>query len=84
MEALMNTNEVANLLFFKNLSKDYVPIWERVNLTIDEATQYFGIGRNKLLELTNDEDCEFVLFNGTKRLIKRKAFEKFLNTQYSI
>ena len=29
-----------------------VPIWEKANLTIEEAAAYFGIGMNKLRELT--------------------------------
>lgn len=61
-----------------------VPIWEKVNLTIKEAAAYFGIGEKKLLELTNDDNCPYVLYNGNKRLIKRKPFEKYLETAYSI
>ena len=61
-----------------------VPIWEKANLTIEEASAYFGIGRNKLREITEDEDCKYVLFVGSKRLIKRKAFEKYLEQAYSL
>ena len=46
-----------------------VPIWEKSNLTLEEAAAYSGIGINKLRQLTDDEDCEFVLWIGTKRLI---------------
>jgi len=54
-------------------SKDYaVPLWEKANLTVYEAAAYSGIGADKLRELSDREDCEFVLWNGTKRLIKRK------------
>lgn len=52
-------------------------------LTVKEASEYFNIGENKLRELTNDEDCPFVVWNGNKRLIKRKEFEKFLDNSYS-
>lgn len=32
-----------------------VPVWEKVNLTINEAVKYFGIGENTLREvLAND------------------------------
>lgn len=61
-----------------------VPIWEKVNLTIKEAAAYFGIGEKKIIELTNDDSCSFVLFVGTKRLVKRKPFEKYLETAYFI
>ena len=61
-----------------------VPIWEKANVTIEEAAAYFGIGMNKLRELTEDEQCKFVLFVGTKRLIKRRMFEQYLEHAYSI
>lgn len=41
----------------------------------DEAAAYFGIGQNKLSELTKMKNCSFVLYIGNRRLIKRKQFE---------
>ncbi len=61
-----------------------VPIWEKANLSMEEASAYFGIGINKLREMTNDSNCPYVLWNGSKRMIKRKALEKFLEAAYSI
>ena len=61
-----------------------VPLWEKANLTIEEAAAYFGIGENKLRELTSDEDCKFVLWIGTKRLIKRRQFEQYLEHAFSL
>lgn len=61
-----------------------VPIWEKSNLTVEEASAYFGIGVNKLREMSNDENCPFVLWNGSKRLFKRKVLEKYLETAFSI
>lgn len=49
-----------------------IPIWEKSNLTLEEAAAYFGIGTGKLRELTNNEDCPYVIWCGSKRLIKRK------------
>ena len=49
-----------------------VPIYEKSNLTLDEAAAYFNIGINKLRELTESKNCSFVLWVGSKRLIKRK------------
>ena len=66
------------------VKKNDVPIWQKANLTIEEAAEYFNIGRNKIRELTDDERCKFVLFVGTKRLIKRCLFEEYLNKQYSV
>ena len=37
-----------------------VPIWEKYCLTLDEAAAYFGIGINKLREMTDDSTCTFV------------------------
>lgn len=54
------------------------PLWVKQNLTLVEASEYFGIGQNKMRELSGMRNCPFVLFNGSKRLIKRKAFEKYL------
>lgn len=66
-------------------SKDYaVPLWEKTNLTVYEAAAYSGIGADKLRELSDREDCEFVLWNGTKRLTKRKKLDEFLERAYSI
>ncbi|WP_210115268.1 excisionase [Galactobacillus timonensis] len=62
----------------------YVPPWRKMNLTIEEAAEYSGIGRNKLRELTDDESCDFVLWVGSKRMIKRVQFEEYMRKQYSI
>ena len=64
--------------------EDKVPMWEKANLSLEEAAAYFGIGINKLWDMSNDENCPFVLWNGSKRLIKRKALEKYLESSYSI
>ena len=32
-----------------------VPIWEKSNLSLEEAAAYSGIGINKLRELTNEK-----------------------------
>ena len=61
-----------------------VPIWEKSNLTLEEAAAYSGIGVNKLRMLTDDDDCEFVLWIGTKRLIKRKKLDEYIERSYSI
>ena len=61
-----------------------VPIWEKSNLTIEEAAAYSGIGQNKIRQLTDSERCEFVLWIGTKRLIKRKKFDEYIERMYSI
>ena len=61
-----------------------IPIWEKSNLTLEEAAAYSGIGINKLRKLTDDENCDFVLWIGSKRLLKRKKLDEFLEKAYSI
>ena len=64
--------------------KKEVPIWEKANLTVEEASLYFNVGTHKIRELTEDDDCPYVLWIGSKRLIKKKPFEEYLNKQFSI
>ena len=61
-----------------------VPIWEKSNLSLEEAAAYSGIGINKLRDLTNEKDCRFVLWVAKKRLIKRRLFDQFIEQMYSI
>ena len=61
-----------------------VPIWEKSNLTLEEAAAYSGIGINKLREITNKDKCKFILWVGNKRLIKRRLFDCFVEQAYSI
>lgn len=64
--------------------KEPVPISEKALLNIEEAASYFNMGVNKIRELTADEHCPYVLWNGTKRLIKRVPFQEYLYSLYSI
>lgn len=61
-----------------------VPIWEKSYLTLEEAASYSGIGREKLRHISDKEDCPFVLWNGTKRLIKRRKLDEYMDRMYSI
>ena len=64
--------------------RNEVSIADKALLTLEEAADYFNIGMNKLRELTGDDHCPFVLWNGSKRLIKREPFKEYLYKQYSI
>lgn len=61
-----------------------IPIWEKSNLTLEEAAAYSGIGINKLRKLTDDEHSELVLWVGTKRLIKRRLLDELTDKSYSL
>ena len=68
----------------KQNEKKFVPIWEKSTLTIEEAALYSGIGRNKLRQLTDDDNCPFVLWIGSKRLIKRKLLDEHIEKMFSL
>ena len=61
-----------------------MPIWEKLNLTIEEASEYSNIGVNKIREISNDDNCPFVLWIGNKRLIKRRKFDEYIEKAYSL
>ena len=61
-----------------------IPIWLKANLTVEEAAAYTGIGMNKLRELSDSDSCDFVLWIGRKRLLKRKKLEEVLENAFSI
>lgn len=75
----------ANFLIKEILLMGYeIPLWKKVTLTVDEAVAYSNIGEGKLRSLLAEPGCPFVLFIGNRRLVKREAFEKYLNGHYSI
>jgi excisionase family DNA binding protein len=58
-----------------------VPIWEKYTLTIEEAAKYFRIGENKLRKLAEENHrAGWVIMNGNRPQIKRKQFEKIIDT----
>ena len=61
-----------------------VPLSSKPLLTLKEASQYTGIGINKLRDMSNERDCNYVLFVGRKRMFKREALLKFLDQSYSV
>ena len=58
-----------------------IPISEKFTLTIQEASVYFNIGRDKLYELANEEGNTFTIHNGKNILFKRKQLEKYLENK---
>ena len=64
--------------------KHDIPLWEKSNLTLEEAAAYSGVGINKLRTLSDDENCPFVLWVGNRRLLKRRKLDEFLDGSYSI
>jgi len=61
-----------------------IPIYQKLNLTIEEAIAYSNIGENTLREELAKPYCPFVLKIGNRRLIKRKEFEEWNSNQCKI
>lgn len=58
-----------------------VPIWGKYTLSIEEASRYFRIGEKKLRRLAEENlDSGWVIVNGNRIQIKRKQFEKIIDT----
>ena len=57
-----------------------VPTWEKYMLTIREASEYFHIGEKKLRRIIDENSqADFLLMNGNRVMVKRKAFEDYLD-----
>ena len=57
-----------------------IPIWEKYTLSVDEAAAYFRIGENKLRRIISEnEDANFILWNGNRPQIKRRKFEEYID-----
>ena len=61
-----------------------LPIDRKMLLSIREAAEYSNIGINKIDELLKQPNCPFVLYVGTKKLVKRRAFEEFIEGRVAI
>lgn len=61
-----------------------VPIHLKVTLTIREAAEYSNIGINKIDNMLRMKNCPFVLYVGTKKLVKRRAFEEYISSRVII
>ena len=61
-----------------------VPIHEKLLLTIKEAAIYSNIGINRIDSMLREEGCPFVLFVGSKKLVKRRDFEAYLAERFAV
>ncbi len=64
--------------------EERVPIHLKMTLTIKEAAEYSNIGINKIDSMLKQPNCPFVLFVGTRKLVKRKEFEEFVRREIII
>lgn len=57
-----------------------IPFWERYTMSVEEAAAYFRVGENKLRKLiSEDNDADYILWNGNRPQIKRKKFEEYID-----
>ena len=71
---MMNQNQQATNL----------PIDRKMLLSIREAADSSTSGINKIDEMLKQPNCPFVLYVGTQKLVKRKAFEEFIEGRVAI
>ena len=57
----------------------FLPIDRKMLLSIREAAEYSNIGINKIEEMLKQPNCPFVLYVGTKKLVKRHEFEQYIS-----
>lgn len=65
-------------------TEERIALKDKPTLTIEEAAFLYNIGEHKLRELTDSDTCNFVLYVGRKRLIKRKQFDDYIARAFSI
>ncbi len=59
-----------------------IPIKDKINLTIKEAAKYSNIGEKTIRAMLKKKGCPFLLKVGNKQLVKRREFEKYLETSH--
>lgn len=65
--------------------KGGVPIWEKCLLSVDEAAEYFGIGKNTLRSFLKEHKNEGITLSvGSKTLVKREVFKKYINEKVDV
>ena len=64
--------------------KREVPIWERSLLTLNEASDYTGIGVNKLRALISKPNSKLIMWVGSRKMIKRRKLDEFIDDAISI
>jgi len=58
-----------------------IPVWEKYTLSVEEAAEYFRIGESKLRRLINmNTDADWIMWNGNRPQIKRRLFEKYIDS----
>lgn len=61
-----------------------IPIYLKLNLTIEEAIAYSNIGEHTLRNELAKPYCPFSLRIGNRTLVKRKEFEEWNSEQHKL
>lgn len=62
-----------------------IPFWNKYTLTIQQASEYFNIGEKKIRQIAQENPtADYILYNGTKVLIKRTKFEHYIDDVSSL
>lgn len=86
MEGVIMMNK-ENIMEHDNMEStkiEQVPIHQKIALTIREAAEYSNIGINRIDAMLKQPNCPFVLYIGTRKLVKRKAFERYISEKIVI
>ena len=77
-------NTMNNKVTLSDIPEKGIPLEMKPLLTLKEASLYTGIGINKLRDMSNERNCNYVLFMRRKRMFKRESLLKFLAESYSV
>lgn len=69
---------------FNRKEVNRVPTHLKMTLTIKEAAKYSNIGITKIDSLLRQPNCLFVLYVGTRKLVKRREFEEYIRRGITI
>ena len=61
-----------------------VPVWQKSLLTLEEAAAYTGIGANRLRQMSEAKNCDFVIWVGCRRMLKREKLNDYLLKSFSV
>lgn len=61
-----------------------IPLNLKLTMTVKEAAEYSNIGINRIDRMLRNPNCPFVLYVGTKKLVRRKEFEQFISNKLTI
>jgi hypothetical protein len=81
---MMNKENIMEHDNMESTKIEQVPIHQKIALTIREAAEYSNIGINRIDAMLKQPNCPFVLYIGTRKLVKRKAFERYISEKIVI